>query len=486
MKRVALVVGNAAYPENRLTNPCNDAEDVACALRQFEFHVIECRNASYETMVRALLEFRAEMHLAEVGLFFFAGHGLQIDGKNFLLATDTKMGDPTDAQFSAMELDQVMLTMERANTTTNLIILDACRNNPWAGHWHRSVGSDGLAYVDVPRGTLIAFSTSPGQTAADGVGQRNGKYTSALLKHIGTPDCTIEAMFKRVRNTLRVETNGKQISWEHTSLASDFFFNRSIGARIDRYDEQALKDGVLVLDDSHPAHQIIRSLKVATFHIQNGAVLRLAPETAQGFSTNDLFLIGRNVYQAACGNARTAILFISDFPEKTKGLPDDKRRALLDGMLFEVFFDKHGKLRKVIKDRRFPELFDLQRFESTASSFDFIGECLLPYANRFHVLPGKTSEVAVDVVLEARDRPDCAYITRICIASGNLLRAEDEEIEPGEPMHYIPYSIDVFERYISVQLLIPQHLLSFTYSGLPRPPGSVNVPAKWTVRKEIV
>ncbi|GLO03518.1 caspase family protein [Pseudomonas putida] len=485
MKRVALVIGNAEYPENCLTNPCNDAEDVSNVLRLFEFHVIECRNSSHEGMQRALREFRAGLYSADVGLFFFAGHGLQIEGKNFLLATDTNMEDPTDAQFSSMQLDHVMLTMERANTTTNLIILDACRNNPWERRWHRSGGAPGLAYVDAPKGTLIAFATSPGQTAADGVGQRNGKYTSALLKHISTPDCTIEAMFKRVRNTLRVETDGKQTSWEHTSLASDFFFNRSIGARIDQYHEKALKDGLLELDDTSAAHQIIRSLKVATFYVQNRAVMKLVPDTAQAFSADDLFLIGRNIYQAACGNARTAIMFIQHFLEKTGGLTEDKRRALLDGMLFEVFFDKHGKLRQEIKDRRFPELFALQQYESTAASFAFIGECLLPYTNRFHMLPGKPSEMAVDVVLEARNHPECPYVTRICFASGNLLRAEDQNVESGEPKQFISYSVETFERQISMQLLIPHHLLSFTYTGFPKPPGRVNVPVKWTVRKQM-
>ncbi len=488
MKRVALIIGNADYPENRLANPCHDAEDMADVLRQFEFDVIECRDISYERMRRALIDFRSELHLADVGLFFFAGHGLQIDGKNFLLATDTSMEDPIDVQFSSLELDQVIATMERAETTTNLIILDACRNNPWERRWHRSGGTQGLASVYVPRGTLIAFATSPGQTAADGVGQRNGKYTSALLKHIGSPDCTIEAMFKRVRNTLSVATNGKQISWEHTSLASEFFFNRSVGARIDRYNKKALKDGLLELDDSIPSHQIIRSLKVLTWNVQNSAVMKLVPETTKRFSKNNLFIIGRNVYQAACGHARTAVRFIEEFPDKTRGLVEEKRRALLDGMLFEAFFDSDGQLRHEFKDRCFNDLFGLQRYESTAASFDFIAECLHPYTHQFHALPGKAGEVAVDVVLEAGDDPKNPYVARICIASRNLLRPEDEvdRDEDDEPHSYRSYAIDVFESRISRQLLIPLHLLSFTYTGVTRTPSDVRAPLEWTVRKRAV
>ncbi|WP_313326062.1 caspase family protein [Pseudomonas qingdaonensis] len=485
MKRVALVIGNAAYPENPLANPRHDAEDIATVLRQFEFDVLEIKDVSHEGMQRALIEFRSQLHLADLGLFFFAGHGLQIDGKNYLLATDTSMEDPVDVRFSSMELDRVIATMERAETTTNVIILDACRNNPWERRWHRSGGTQGLASVYVPRGTLIAFATSPGQTAADGVGQRNGKYTSALLKHIGTPDCTIEAMFKRVRNTLSVATNGKQISWEHTSLASEFFFNRSVGARIDQYSETALKDRLLELDDSAPSHQIIRSLKVLTWNVQNGAVMKLVPETMRKFTKNNLFIIGRNIYQAACGNARSAAQFIDDFPAKTRGLLDQKRRALLDGMLFEAFFDSNGRLREQFKDRRFRQLFDLQRYESTTPSFDFIAECLLPYANQFHALPGKAGEVAVDIVLEAREHPEYPYVARICIASGNLLRPEDDDTELEEPKRYRSYSIETFEERISTQLLIPQHLLSFAYTGVTRKPSHVNSPTDWTVRKRV-
>ena len=438
-------------------------------------------------MDEALRDFRHELYDADVGLFFFAGHGLQIEGKNYLLATDTRTGDEIEVKHSSLNLDYVIECMEKSGTNTNLIILDACRNNPWERRWERAFGSRGLASVYVPQGTLIAFATSPGQTAADGKGQRNGKYTSALLQHIGAPDCTIEAMFKRVRNTLSVATNGQQISWEHTSLASEFFFNRSIGMRIDEYSTTALKDGLFELDESVASHRIIRSLKALTWSVQNDAMMKLVPETARKFGKNNLFIIGRNVYQAACGSARAAIHFIEDFPAKTIGLPEEKRRALLDGMLFEVFFDKNGRLRQEFKDRLFSRLFDLQRFDSNAPSFDFIAECLLPHANRFHALPGKAGEVAVDVVLEARDHPECPYVVRICIASWNLLRPEDDDDddERDEPKRYRKYSMEDFERRISTQLLIPHHLLSFTYTGVPRKPNCVNTPVYWTVRKQV-
>ncbi|RDL16209.1 caspase family protein [Pseudomonas jessenii] len=484
MKRVALVIGNAAYPENPLSNPCNDAEDVASVLRQFGFDVLECKDGTHKAMERALRDFRQELYDADLGLFFFAGHGLQIDGKNFLLATDTRADEEFEVKFSSLALDEVIESMEKSGTATNLVILDACRNNPWERRWHRSIGSRGLASVYVPQGTLIAFATSPGQTAADGKGQRNGKYTSALLQHIGAPDCAIEAMFKRVRNTLSVATNGKQISWEHTSLASEFYFNRSVGSRIDEYSTTALKDSLFDFDESNISHHIIRSLKVLTWSVQKNAILKLVPATIQRFHKNNLFIIGRNVYQAACGNERAARQFILDFSAKTRGVSEEKRKPLLDGMLFEIFFDKNGRLRKDFKDACFSEVFDLQQFEANTPSFDFIAECLLPYAHKFHALPGKAVEVAVDVVLEARDKPRSPHVARICIASSNVLRPEDDEDddEKDEPERYRSYSTNDFEQRISTQLMIPHYLLSFTYTGLKQP-AAVSSPVYWTVRK---
>jgi hypothetical protein len=487
MKRVALVIGNAAYPENPLTNPCNDAQDVASVLRQFGFEVLECKDATHEAMGRALVDFRRELYLADLGLFFFAGHGLQIDGENYLLATDTREEDEVDVKYSSMKLNQVIDTMGTSNTNTNLVILDACRNNPWERRWQRSTGHRGLASVYVPQGTLIAFATSPGQIARDGKGKRNGEYTSALLQHIGAPDCTIEAMFKRVRNTLSVATKGKQISWEHTSLASEFYFNRSVGSRIDEYSKTALMDALLEIDASKPSHDVIRGLKVLTWPTQESAMMKLVPEFIEKCHKNNLFIVGRNIYQAACGHERTAGRFIRDFAAKTRGVSEEKRKPLLDGMLFEVFFDSRGKLREDFKDGWFSELFSLQQFASNAPSFDFIAECLLPYSYKFHALPGKDVEVAVDVVLEARENPQRPHVASICIASGNVLRPEDEEDddERDEPQVFRQYTIQKFEERISSQLMIPHHLLSFTYTGVKKP-NTVFSPGYWTARKPTV
>jgi uncharacterized caspase-like protein len=153
---------------------------------------------------------------------------------NYLIAKDTEADDETDVESGALSLNEVISRMEPKNgaTRTNIIILDACRDNPFERKWRGK--PRGLAPVYAPRGTLVAFATSPGQFASDGAG-RNGLYTEALLKHIEEPDLAVEAMFKRVRNTLGAATKQKQISWEHTSLAGEFYFHLSAAASIENF-----------------------------------------------------------------------------------------------------------------------------------------------------------------------------------------------------------------------------------------------------------
>ena len=297
---------------------------------------------------------------------------MQVKGDNYLAAVDTGFAKEITARHTFLPLNQVIDVMEAGANASSIIILDACRDNPFERAWSRSVEARGLAPVYAPRGTIVAYATSPGQVADDGDG-RNGAYTSALLQHIDTPDCSIESMFKRVRNTLSTATGGEQISWEHTSLAGEFFFNMSIGARIDEYADTSLRDRLFVVDDSKTSHRIIKGLKSHDWYRQNPVIEELT--SAAGRAGKDsLFVVGRNVYQAACGGARGAIAYISEFMTRTHGMKPERWKALLDGMLFEVFFDPDAKLRESFKMKRFQKLFDLRQHAELKPSFDFIAE----------------------------------------------------------------------------------------------------------------
>jgi len=468
-KLTALVIGNAAYPgAAKLKNPVHDAQDVSAAIAACDFSVTTVVDSGLKDMEKALRAFKGDLKGGDVGLFFFAGHGMQIDGENYLNAIDTDFEDEVEAKHSSLALNKVIELMERSGTATNIIILDACRNNPFERAWRRSASVRGLAPVYAPKGTLIAYATSPGQYASDG-SRRNGAYTKALLQHLRMPDCSIESMFKRVRNTLSAATLQKQISWEHTSLAGEFFFNLSLGKRIDEYPPNALSDRLFVLDDSEASHQLIAKLKSVTWPTQNPAIDGFTAAKANKFPLDSLFVIGRNIYQSADGKSHSAVAYIKDFMTKTQGMEPTKRKALLDGILFEIFFDSAGALRRQFKDRFFGEVFALQQFDELSESFDFIAECLLPDAAHFYALPGKKHEVVVDVTTK-RESEDEYIVEAIDCGGASILAVEPDSFaaDPAEPMKYERMSVSGFETKLSEQMMVPAHLLKIHYSSLRR------------------
>lgn len=482
----ALVIGNAVYENVRaLRNPANDAEDVSRKLEASDFKVIREVDCTHAEMDRALRSFKRRLGESDVGLFFFAGHGIQIEGENYLAAIDTLATDEIEAKHSSLALNKVIEVMGRSKCSTSIIILDACRDNPFERAWHRAIEARGLASVYAPKGTLIAFATSPGQTASDGPG-RNGAYTQALLQHLATADCSIESMFKRVRNTLSAATKGKQISWEHTSLAGEFYFNRSLGVRIDLYSEAALSDSLFVPDEAKASHRVIQGLRSLTWPRQNPAVADFTPAVANRASLDSLFVAGRNFYQAACGGSHAAAGYLTDFAARTGGIKHEKRKALLDGMLFEVFYDPDAHLRKKFKLGQFKELFALQRHKDLQPSFDFIAECLLPDAGRFYVVPGKRQEVVVDVVTQTAARNGGHILKSLHCDGRSILWLEDEDYapDPGESPMRQRLALEEFEALISEQMVVPPHLLRFNYQSFAKAGGEqIHFPRGWTARK---
>jgi hypothetical protein len=221
--RVALVIGNSRfrhYPQ--LANPAHDAEDIAAQLRGLGFEVIEREDLTSREIGATLREFRFKLAGAEVGLVFFAGHGMQINGENFFPGVDADISSEEDVPNQSLALRQVMDVLDGAKTELNLVFLDACRDNPFA-RATRS-GSRGLARVEAPSGTLISYATRPGSVAHDGTG-RNGLYTTQLLHQIkDSADLPIEVVLKRVVAGVKKESSGQQEPWYEGSLEGDFCF----------------------------------------------------------------------------------------------------------------------------------------------------------------------------------------------------------------------------------------------------------------------
>jgi hypothetical protein len=224
-RRVALVIGNGKYERAPLKNPVNDAKAIAEELKNLNFEVISLYNACYKEMKQGISNFGTSLAKDKntIGLFYYAGHGISLRGKNYIVPVDEKIEKEADVEVYAIEMDDLMSNLEYAGNSMNIIILDACRNNPFSRGF-RSVNSGGLAAANAPVGTFIAYATAPGSTAADGNGQ-NGLYTQELLKTLKIPNLRIEDVFKKVRTNVKEFSDGQQIPWENSALEGDFIFN---------------------------------------------------------------------------------------------------------------------------------------------------------------------------------------------------------------------------------------------------------------------
>lgn len=220
-KRVALVIGNSTYRESVLKNPINDAQDMAKALTEFGFDVDLKLNANKEEMYKAIQDFGAKLEPHSVALFYYAGHGIQSNGENYLVPVDADIKKETELPFTMIQAGFVLAQMEDVKDCLNLVILDACRNNPFERSFRSNI--KGLAQMKAPTGTLIAYATSPGSVASDGE-DRNGLYTQELLKAMKTPGLPIEKVFKEVRKSVIDLSHQEQVPWDASSLVGEFYF----------------------------------------------------------------------------------------------------------------------------------------------------------------------------------------------------------------------------------------------------------------------
>jgi len=225
--RVALVIGNAAYAQEPLRNPVNDARAMARSLRHLGFTVLLHENANKATMERAVLDYGRRLAAGGVGVFFYAGHGMQVRGRNYLVPTDAQIDEEAKTRVAAVDLDLLLEQIAEARNRVNVVILDACRNNPFERKMRGR--AQGLAPVDAARGTLIAYATSPGSVASDG--GRNGLYTEELLRALGQPGLKIEEVFKKVRVAVSERSNGAQTPWESSSLTGDLVINVTVNVQ---------------------------------------------------------------------------------------------------------------------------------------------------------------------------------------------------------------------------------------------------------------
>ena len=224
-RRVALVIGNSNYDNvTDLANPANDAAVMEQALKDAGFEVIKRTDLDQRGMKQAMLEFGRKLKQgAEASMFFYAGHGIEVDGRNYLVPTDSNTESKEEADIQNVEVNDFLALMENSGVPLNIVVLDACRNNPFRGL--RSIGG-GLAPVRAPVGTFVAYSTAPGSVAADGTG-KNSPFTTALAETMKVPGLALESVFKQTRSKVRVATGGAQVPFDSSAIEGDFYFNEA-------------------------------------------------------------------------------------------------------------------------------------------------------------------------------------------------------------------------------------------------------------------
>lgn len=227
-RRVALIIGNANYASSPpLRNPVNDATDIAAALGKLRFELLGGKahlNLKRAEMVRLVREFGASLNSGDIGLFYFAGHGLQFSDENYLLPVDdAEIKHREDVPDWAVNLNSIRRQIEGTSGVTSILVLDACRNNPLPSRMSGRSAARGLTRVEALAGSYVAFATGPGEEADDGAG-RNGRFTAALLAALSQPDRRIDDLFMEVRASVRKQSGGRQVPWTSSSLEKPFYF----------------------------------------------------------------------------------------------------------------------------------------------------------------------------------------------------------------------------------------------------------------------
>lgn len=226
-KRIAFVIGNSHYSnsEMNLANPENDAKDVAEKLKGLGFEVVLKLDATLEDMDKGLSSFREKAKEYNVAMFYYAGHGIQSKGVNYLIPTNINNLAEDNMKYKCVDMERVLDVMEDSKCKLKIVILDACRNDPLSRRWHRSAGTRGLSLMNAPTGTIISFSTAPGSTALDGKG-RNSPYTEAFLNTLDMPNLDVFHFFQKVGASVLNKTQRSQNPWLSVSFTGDFYFNK--------------------------------------------------------------------------------------------------------------------------------------------------------------------------------------------------------------------------------------------------------------------
>ena len=474
----AFVVGNDHYDQVKpdLDNAVNDARGIYEAFKQLGFMMMpEAYDIDTDRFDKLFHLFKCDLKNYEVGVLYFSGHGIEIDGKNYLIMRNTPIGEVAKSTVRySIDLQECLKELHDTNCKMIIVIIDACRDNPFEGK-ERGWGSVNLAPVFAPKGTLIAYSTSPGEKADDFGMDGHSVYTGALLKHLKEEGLEIETFFKKVRSTVNAMTSGKKTSWEHTSLIGSFSFNSGKMIHVEDigYDVMVLRDREYVLTDDK-IDQIIRKLKIYCWYDQEKGVEDFKKIRPQDFNKNQLFIIGRNLLQAAVGNSYAAkdVILDSDFLE---AYSLNEENHLLNGILFEIYFNNNGLFRyKNFKSDFLDELMKFSEIEKLKSSFRFIHKVLQRFSSFLIFIPNVTpTQVSINIKLTKESvnglfhEPVEMLVAKTISFDGYELLAEedDSDVFPFDTINEI--GVMELKSRLCEFYAIPSTYLNLIYNDTP-------------------
>jgi hypothetical protein len=488
MKAKAFIIGMKNYNdiENRLTNPINDANAIEAAFNQLGINNTKVIDLGVATFRNVFDQFIEDLQNYEVAILFFAGHGLEIDGENFLCAVDTDFTAKNHVRYSALSLNYVIDQLQSTKVYTKIIILDACRDNPFI-RGLRGIDTLTLAPVSAPLGFLIAFSTSPGQTASDGGFYGNGAYTHSLLKHILINDLKIEELFKRVRNTLYTLTNKKQISWEHTSLMNDFYFSTSqlIGVFDSNYSNFSLADATFNFAQPTDVSRIINALHSCNWNLQNPAIRQINRIQLTNADKDELFVLGRNIYQAGIGPAWGVQQYLDNIGVNMNYFSEEIRFHILNGIVFEIYFNSQGILRDEFKSEKIDLIYNLLNDDGYKSSLHFIDSKLRNYDFRVLYKPITRDNVILNIYCEQYN--DTSYrITNINMNGLNILFNANGTALWQPDDNLVLSTKEELTEVIIKKIGVPSYQLSIFYIDLPDDTSKICIPPRFVLLNRLI
>jgi len=449
MKTFAIVLGNNDYHKGAtLNNAVNDATAISQIFEKLGFDVDLMVNITKDNIPTILEKLEVEIERHDATIFYFAGHGYELDGENYLASVDCQIppaGKHTAAADS-IRMSEILKIYSKYPNKVNIIIVDACRRT-----FNRGAAL-GFTPIQSPRGTLIAFSTSPNDGASDEGYGGHSFYTAVLLEYLGRERLSVEELFKKVRKSVYALTDGRQTTWEHTSLISDYYFNS--GQLLDSvdlpYNDCAVMD--VKYSDQSDFGLLIEKFKSHNYYKQNDALSDSLKIPARNLNLDQKFIFGRNILQSANGGAYVCKNFIENLANNLVPYQEeDGQNHVLNGILFEMYFDSNGNYRKDKKSILLEEIFRLRKIPQFEKSFDFIKNLLVSEADEIIYIPEK-EDVFCDVDVLATNRGEKQIITKISVNS----------VDITEPISsYFGYATDKEDltKYLSRFLCIPKDLI---------------------------